>query len=140
MFGPVDFRRFREHCCPAIFDQKVNGGTQCRICGNPRVAVGSSALQRQYDLRSRPRFSPGARGNRQHGFDALDSLVDGFFGSTGRLNRHALKVIAFDHSVFVFHPVDLKYFAAQANHQCGAEIGMGRVAPCVRRNKSQPSP
>ena len=129
MLGTVDFRCFCKYRCPAIFDQKVDGGAQCRICGNPGITVGPSALKRQHDLGGRPRFSLGARGNGQHGFDALDSLVDGFFGSTCRLNCHGLKVIAFDHSVFILHAIDLKHLATQANHQGGAEIGMSRVTP-----------
>ena len=86
------------------------------------------------------RFAPGTRGNREHVLDALHPLVDGFFRSACRLDRHGLKMIAFDHSIFFFHAVDLEYLATEPDHQCGPEIRMGRVAHCVRRNRSQPSP
>ena len=58
-----------------------------------------------------------------------DALVDRLSGPAGRLNCHGLEMVAFDHSVFIFHAVDLEHFAAEADHQCGAEIGMCRVAP-----------
>ena len=58
-----------------------------------------------------------------------DALVDGFFGSAGRLDCHGLEMVALDHSVFVLHAIDLEDFAAEADHQCGAEIGMGCVTP-----------
>ena len=38
-------------------------------------------------------------------------------------------MIAFDHSIFFFHAVDLEYLATEPDHQCGPEIRMGRVAP-----------
>ena len=116
MLRAIDFRRFCEHCRSAIFDQKIGGGAQCRVCSNSGITVGPPALKRQHNLGGWPRFAPGAPGDRQHRFDALEALIDGFFGSTRCLNRHGLKVIALNHSVFVLHAIDLKDFTTQANH------------------------
>jgi hypothetical protein len=86
-------------------------------------------LQRQHDIRCRPRLAPGGGGNGQHGPDALDALVDGLARAAGRLDRHGLEVVAFDQPVFILHAVDLEDLAAKPNHKRGAEIGMRRVTP-----------
>ena len=86
-------------------------------------------MQSQHDLRGGPGFALGARGHRQHGLDTLEALLDRFSRSAGRLDRHGLEMIAFDHTVFIFHAIDLEHLAAQPDHQGGAEIGMGGVAP-----------
>jgi hypothetical protein len=99
------------------------------VCRDSRITVRSAALERENDLRGRPRLSFRARGHWQHGFDACDALVDRFSRTAGRLDCHGLEMVAFDHSVFIFHAIDLEDFAAEADHQCGAEIGMCCVAP-----------
>ena len=95
----------------------------------PGIAVRAAALQRQHDLGGGPGFALRARRHRQHGLDAVEALRDRFSRSAGRLDRHGLEVVALDHSVLVFHAVDLEHLAAQPDHQGGAEIWMGGVAP-----------
>ena len=129
MLSPVDFRRFRKHGRAAILDQEIDRSTQGWICGDAGITVGATALKRQHDLGSGACFPSGARGNRQHVLDALDALVDGFLRSARRLYSHGLEVVALNHSILLFHAIDLKYLAAKSHHQCSAEIRMGGIAP-----------
>ena len=129
MLGAVDLRRLGEHRGAAVLDQHVGGDAERRIGGDAGIAVRAAALQREHDFRGGAGLALGARHDRQHRLDALNPLGDGLPGAAGRLDGHGLEVIALDQAVFFLHAVDLKHLAAEPDHDGGAEVGVGGVAP-----------
>src|SRR5262249_56393784 len=71
----------------------------------------------------------GARGDREHLAYALDRGGDGLPGAAGRLDGERLEVIALDQAVLVLEALDLERLAAEADHDRGAEVRVGGVAP-----------
>src|SRR3546814_230595 len=55
MFGPIDFRGFRENGRAAIADDEIRGVAQSRIGGDAGIAVRAAAFERHFQLRQRLR-------------------------------------------------------------------------------------
>ncbi|MCY1534226.1 hypothetical protein D9M68_695890 [compost metagenome] len=129
MLGAIDFRGFAEHGRAALAHQDIGGNAERRVGSNARIAIRTTALQRQRQLGRIDGFAAGAGGDRQHLLDAFDTPIDHLPRATDLLNGHGLEGVGLGKPVALLHLVDLEGLAAQAHQQGSAQIGIGGIAP-----------
>ena len=66
---------------------------------------------------------------RQHLLDCGNACCNRFFGAARLLDGHGAKSLVLDHAIGFLEARNLKPFAAQADHQHAAHVGVGGIAP-----------
>jgi hypothetical protein len=86
-------------------------------------------LERENDLRRRPRLAPRPRGDGDHVADRGSDRLDRLARPAGLLNRQSAESVGLLKPVFLLHAADLKDLTAQSHHDDTGKIGVARVAP-----------